>query len=128
MKWAGEATHGLVNKLSRALVQAPHMELACGWSRGGLAEELRGFERRIPAMARQDGRTRRLVTTPGVGVLVALTFVAAVDDPERFRSLRAVGAELSPFAGTMDRQAVDSGATLSHAPLSVLNRPSAYLR
>ncbi len=42
-------------------------------------------------MARQDERARRLMTTPGVGVLVALTFVAAVDDPERFRSSRAVG-------------------------------------
>ena len=31
------------------------------------------------------------MTTPGVGVLVALTFVAAVDAPERFRSSRAVG-------------------------------------
>jgi transposase len=31
------------------------------------------------------------MTTPGVGVLVALTFVAAVDDAKRFRSSRAVG-------------------------------------
>lgn len=31
------------------------------------------------------------MTTPGVGVLVALTFVAAVDAPEQFRSSRAVG-------------------------------------
>ncbi|MGF6178427.1 hypothetical protein ABIE33_006747 [Ensifer sp. 4252] len=33
----------------------------------------------------------RLMTTPGVDVLVALTFVSAVDAPERFRSSRAVG-------------------------------------
>jgi transposase len=52
-----------------------------------LVEELRGFERRVRAMA----RAHRLMTTPGVGILVALTFVAAVDDPERFRSSRAVG-------------------------------------
>jgi transposase len=42
-------------------------------------------------MARQDERAHRLMTTPGVGGLTALTFVAAVDDPERFRSSRAVG-------------------------------------
>ena len=42
-------------------------------------------------MAREDERARRLMTTPGVGVLVALTFVAAVDDPKRFRSSRDVG-------------------------------------
>jgi transposase len=56
-----------------------------------LADELRGFERRVRTMARQDERAHRLMTTPGVGTLVALTFVAAVDDPERFRSSRAVG-------------------------------------
>ena len=31
------------------------------------------------------------MTVPGVGVLVSLTFVSAVDDPERFRSSRMVG-------------------------------------
>ncbi|WP_412550126.1 transposase [Sinorhizobium meliloti] len=30
------------------------------------------------------------MTTPGVGVLVALTFVSAANAPERFRSSRAV--------------------------------------
>ncbi len=35
----------------------------------------------------------------GVGVIVALTFAAAVDDPARFRSSKAVGAHfgLTPF-------------------------------
>ncbi len=32
------------------------------------------------------------MTAPGVGTIVALTFVAAVDDPTRFRSSKAVGA------------------------------------
>jgi transposase len=32
------------------------------------------------------------MTTPGVGVIVALTFVSAVDDPARFRSSKSVGA------------------------------------
>jgi transposase len=32
------------------------------------------------------------MSTPGVGVLVALTYVAAIDDPTRFRSSKAVGA------------------------------------
>ncbi len=31
------------------------------------------------------------MTTPGVGVLVSMTFVAAVDSPERFRSSRDIG-------------------------------------
>jgi transposase len=60
--------------------------------RAVFAQELRGFERRVRAMARDDERSRRLMTTPGVGVLVALTFVAAIDEAGRFRSSRRVGA------------------------------------
>ena len=59
--------------------------------RDALADEFAGFERKLRGMARQDDKARRLMTTPGVGVLVALTFVSAVDAPERFRSSRAVG-------------------------------------
>lgn len=59
--------------------------------RDALAGEFAGFERKLRVMARQDDNARRLMTTPGVGVLVALTFVSAVDVPERFRSSRAVG-------------------------------------
>ncbi|MBV8703865.1 MAG: IS110 family transposase, partial [Acetobacteraceae bacterium] len=57
-----------------------------------LETQLRGLEKRLRDRAREDGRARLLMTTPGVGVMVALTFVAAVDDPDRFRSSRAVGA------------------------------------
>jgi transposase len=57
-----------------------------------LGEQLRGLERRLRDQAREDARTRLLMTAPGVGAIVALTFVAAVDDPGRFRSSRSVGA------------------------------------
>jgi transposase len=32
------------------------------------------------------------MTTPGVGTIVALTYVSAIDDPGRFRSSKTVGA------------------------------------
>lgn len=60
--------------------------------RAVLVEEFRGFERQVRALARHDDRARRLMTTPGVGVLVALTFVSAIDQTDRFRSSRMVGA------------------------------------
>jgi transposase len=60
-------------------------------ARDVLAGELAGFERRLRAMARDHEDARRLMTTPGVGVLVSLTFVAAIDVPGRFRSSRDVG-------------------------------------
>jgi transposase len=56
-----------------------------------LARELRGFERRVYAMARDDGRVRLLMSTPGVGAIVALTYVSAIDDPSRFKSSKMVG-------------------------------------
>ncbi|WP_407672683.1 transposase [Novosphingobium organovorum] len=34
------------------------------------------------------------MTVPGVGALISLTFVSAIDDPGRFRSSRTVGAHL----------------------------------
>jgi transposase len=61
-------------------------------ARETLGAQLRDLEKRLRDQARDDERARLLMTTPGVGVIVALTFVAAVDDPARFRSSKAVGA------------------------------------
>jgi transposase len=61
-------------------------------AREALGGQLQGLERRLRALAREDERARLLMTTPGVGVIVALTFASAIDDPSRFRSSKAVGA------------------------------------
>jgi len=61
-------------------------------ARAALARELRGLEKRVRETARTDERTRLLMSTPGVGAVVALTYVAAIDDPGRFRSSKQVGA------------------------------------
>ena len=50
------------------------------------------LDRIIAARARASVTCRRLMTVPGVGPLVALTFVSGVDQPERFRNARTVGA------------------------------------
>lgn len=44
-------------------------------------------------VVRQDPVCRRLMTAPGVGPVVALTYRAAVDLPQRFVHSRAVGAQ-----------------------------------
>src|SRR5215471_12781468 len=61
-------------------------------ARAGLGEQLVKLEKRVRAVARGDQLVRRLMSAPGVGAIVALTFVAAIDDPARFRSSKAVGA------------------------------------
>ena len=43
---------------------------------------------------RGDPVCRRLMTTPGVGAVVALTYRATVDQPQRFVHSRAVGAHV----------------------------------
>jgi transposase len=48
----------------------------------------------IKKLARASKACRRLMTIPGVGHLTALAFTAAVDDPERFRRSRDLGAYL----------------------------------
>ena len=57
-----------------------------------LLREFKGFEKRIREIARCDTRVRLLMSTPGVGAIVALTYVSAIDDPRRFKSSKAVGA------------------------------------
>jgi transposase len=43
-------------------------------------------------LVRNNSLCRRLMTVPGVGAVVAITFTTAIDDPARFRRSRAVGA------------------------------------
>jgi transposase len=57
-----------------------------------LRRELNGLERRVRAIARCSPLVRRLMSTPGVGVIVALTYASGIDDPARFTSSKAVGA------------------------------------
>jgi transposase len=53
-----------------------------------LLREFNGFERRVRTMARHDAKARLLMSTPGVGAIVGLTFASAIDDPARFRGVR----------------------------------------
>src|SRR4028118_1513081 len=61
-------------------------------ARDGLQIEFTRLHRRMLAIVRGDAVCRRLMTVPGVGALVAVTFKTAVDDPGRFRTGKAVGA------------------------------------
>ena len=104
-------------------------------AREALGAQLRGLEKRLRDQARHEKRARLLMSVPGVGVIVALTFAAAVDDPSRFRSSKAVGAHfgLTPkryqsgetdMAGRISKIA-DAGvrAALYEAAHVILTRP-----
>lgn len=70
-------------------------------ARAVLRLELAGLERQVRQLAKDDTVCRLLMTMPGIGAVVALTFKSAVDDPARFTSSKKVG----PWVGlTPSRQ------------------------
>jgi transposase len=60
--------------------------------RRALREQVGILHRRLLVVVRDDDICRRLMTVPGVGPVVALTYRATVDVPVRFRNSKAVGA------------------------------------
>ena len=56
-----------------------------------LREQIVILHRRLLAVVRDDEVCRRLMTTPGVGPVVALTYRATVDMPARFQNPRQSG-------------------------------------
>ena len=61
-------------------------------ARAALLEQLGRLDGRLLAIVREDPACRLLMSAPGVGAVVALTFRAAVDDPSRFASSKAIGS------------------------------------
>ncbi len=57
-----------------------------------LRDQLAILHRSLLAIVRDDEVCRRLMSIPGVGPVVALTFRASVDVPARFKNSKAVGA------------------------------------
>jgi len=76
------ACHTTLSTIAEAMLAA----------RDTLFSEWQKLEKRLRSLVRDDNRVRRLMTTPGVGTSVALTYVSAIDDPGRFRSSKTVGA------------------------------------
>ena len=60
-------------------------------ARADLRRELAGLEKLVRNLARENPVCRLLMTMPGVGHVIALTFMSAIDDPERFRRSKDVG-------------------------------------
>jgi transposase len=56
--------------------------------------EVERLTKRVLDAVRVEPTCRRLMTVPGVGPLTALAFCAPIDQPDRFRKSRDVGARL----------------------------------
>jgi transposase len=73
-----------------------------------LREQIAVFDKAVLQQVRTDPVCRLLMTVPGIGALSSLAFVTTVEEPNRFRRSRAVGAHLGLTprryqSGEMDR-------------------------
>ena len=82
-------------------------------ARLSLRQELAGLERRVRQLAQGDPACRRMMSMPGVGAVVALTYRSAVDDPRRFTSSTKVGpwVGLTPSRNQSGERDVSGGIT-----------------
>lgn len=82
-------------------------------ARACLRQELAGLERRVRQLAQDDPVCRRLMSMPGIGAVVALTYRSAVDDPSRFTSSKNVGpwVGMTPSRNQSGERDVSGGIT-----------------
>jgi transposase len=78
-----------------------------------LREQLGILHRRLLAVVRDDDVCRRLMTVPGVGPVVALTYRATVDVPARFRKSKSVGAVFGLTCAKYQSGEIDRSGAIS---------------
>jgi transposase len=78
-----------------------------------LREQIGILHGRLLAIVRTDDVCRRLMTVPGVGPVVALTYRATVDVPARFRNSKAVGAVFGLTPSRYQSGEIDRSGTIS---------------
>lgn len=61
-------------------------------ARDAISDQFTNLDKRVRDRAFGDKVCRQLMSVPGVGAVIAMTFRAAIDDPTRFRSSKTVGA------------------------------------
>lgn len=92
----GEVSRGRFETRIRELIGGHDMlETVIGamlQARAALWNEFTRLHRAMLKIARADAVCQRLMSAPGVGALVSLTYRSAVDDPGRFAKSRTVGA------------------------------------
>jgi transposase len=96
-----------ISQIPRALAPAIHPVLS---AIEHISRQIRELDRRIETLADEHyPQTKLLRTVPGVGPIIALTYVLRLEDPMRFRKSRDVGAFLGLVpkrdqSGDVDRQ------------------------
>jgi len=79
-----------------------------------LREQIAVLHRRLLVLVRDDEVCRRLMTVPGVGPVVALTYRATVDMPARFKNSKAVGAVFGLTPSKYQSGEINRTGAISH--------------
>ena len=93
-----------------------------------LREQIVILHRRLLAIVRDDEVCRRLMTTPGVGPVVALTYRATVDVPARFRKSKAVEAVFGLTCAKYQSGEVDRNGRISPMRVMLYEAAQSMLR
>jgi len=80
--------HATLDESSRVLIAPLSAALEV------IEEQLAHVDDELQALAKEDPLIRLCATTPGVGLIVAATFLSVIDDAQRFKSAHAVSAYL----------------------------------
>jgi transposase len=91
---------------------------------GSLTVKIRDYERRIERVCKEGypQETELLRQVAGVGALTSLTFVLTLEDPDRFKKSRAVGAYLGLVPGKDQSGEHDPGKGISGEGDEMLRR------
>lgn len=83
-----------------------------------LTAQLDAADEELLRLALEDNTCKLLMTIPGVGPVTSMRFVAAIDDPSRFRSSEEVGSYLglTPGENTTGFKPKRTGITKAGAP------------
>lgn len=80
------------------------------------------LDRAIAARAKASLACRRLMTVPGVGPLVALTYATGIDEPKRFHNARTVGAHFGLTPRRFQSGEMDWSGRISRAGDAAVRR------
>jgi len=87
--FAAAAEEAIGDRAALTVMIAP---LIAAWR--AITEQIRAYDGLLRRQALNNDRTKRLMTVPGVGPIVALAFTSMIDEPARFAKSKSVGAYL----------------------------------
>ena len=113
----GEVSNEKFSETVRASLSNVLSEAKCGIesllkSYESMHEEIKKMEKVLNQLCKQDEDVKRLMTVPGVGMVVAMTYKTDMGDPTRFEKSESVGA----YYGMTPRQYSSGAPQVAHIP------------